>query len=119
MTALLLAKDGQRREAEQMIDRAIAIGNGFGHFHHTAYNIASAYASLHEPDEAVQWLKATADDGFPCFPYFAKDPNLDSLRAHPRFVALLSTLERQSDRFNKVASQRMPEARRSGQPVPH
>ena len=54
MNALLFAKDGKRRQAEQMIARAIAIGKGFGHFHHTAYNIASTYAALNKPGEAVQ-----------------------------------------------------------------
>jgi DNA-binding winged helix-turn-helix (wHTH) protein len=119
MNALLLAKQSQRRTAAQMIECAIAIGKGFGHFHHTAYNIASAYAALNEPDEAVEWLKVTADDGFPCYPYFANDPNLDSLRARPRFHALMSTLERQWDRFKKIASQRKTVARRSSRRVAH
>jgi DNA-binding winged helix-turn-helix (wHTH) protein/Flp pilus assembly protein TadD len=103
MKALLFAKSGERRRAERLIDRAIAIGKGFGHFHHTAYNIASAYAALDEPDQAVRWLEAAADDGFPCFPYFARDPNLEPLRSQPRFVALMTTLQRQSARFQKLA----------------
>ena len=104
MKALLFAKDGQHRRAEQMIDRATAIGKSFGHFHHTAYNIASAYAALNEPDEAVRWLEAAADDGFPCYPYFANDPNLEPLRAQPRFQGLMTTLQRQSDRFKQLAA---------------
>ena len=103
MKALLFAKDGRERLAEQMIDRATTIGQGFGHFHHTAYNIASAYAALNEPDEAVRWLETAADDGFPCYPYFANDPNLEALRTQPRFHALLTTLQRQSERFSKIA----------------
>ncbi|HVJ29709.1 MAG TPA: tetratricopeptide repeat protein, partial [Gammaproteobacteria bacterium] len=103
MKALLFAKSGQHRRAKRTIDRAIAIGKGFGHFHHTAYNIASAYAALNDPDEAVRWLEAAADDGFPCYPYFANDPNLERLRAEPRFVALMTVLQRQSARFKKFA----------------
>ena len=103
MNALLSAKDGKAQETEDLIARAIAIGKGFGHFHHTAYNIASAYASLNKPDEAVRWLGAAADDGFPCYPYFKMDPNLEHLRGRPRFTALLSALQRQWELFKQIA----------------
>ena len=46
--ALLLAKAGETREARRTIARAIELGTDFGHFHHTAYNIAATYAALHE-----------------------------------------------------------------------
>ena len=78
-------------------------GTGFGHFHHTAYNIASAYAALNEPDEAVKWLQAAADDGFPCYSYFEIDPNLDRLRAHSGFIALMLALQKQWKRFKQIA----------------
>jgi DNA-binding winged helix-turn-helix (wHTH) protein/tetratricopeptide (TPR) repeat protein len=101
--ALLLAKKGRSQETEHMIGRAIEIGKDFGHFHHTAYNIASTYTALNKPDEAVEWLEVAADDGFPCFSYFATDPNLERLRGHRRFIALLSTLHRQRERLEKMA----------------
>ncbi|MEP6782946.1 MAG: protein kinase, partial [Acidobacteriota bacterium] len=63
--AMLLAKDGKTREAEADIQRAIEIGRNFGHFHHTAYSIASTYAILNRPAEAIKWLQTAADDGFP------------------------------------------------------
>ena len=106
VSALLLAKEGKSQETEETIARAIRIGKDFGHFHHTAYNIASAWAALNRPDEAVNWLEAAADDGFPCYPYFEADPNLGSLRGHPRFTALLSTLRQQSQRFTRIGSHR-------------
>jgi len=103
VNALLLAKAGKVRETNNMIARAIEIGKGFGHFHHTSHNIASAYAALNKPDEAVRWLEAAADDGFPCHSYFEKDPNLERLHGHPRFVALMSTLHRQRERLERLA----------------
>ena len=106
--ALLLAKAGETRAARGTIDRAIELGAGFGHFHHTAYNIAATYAALQEPDEAVNWLEAAADDGFPCHPYFDRDPNLDNLRTHPRFVDLLSQLHTQWRRFKRLAGSAGP-----------
>ena len=101
--ALLLAKTGETREARRTIARAIELGTGFGHFHHTAYNIAATYAALREPDEAVNWAEAAADDGFPCYPCFERDPNLDSLRMYPRFVDLMSVLQKQRQLFKQLA----------------
>jgi tetratricopeptide (TPR) repeat protein len=101
--ALILAQKGDKEKAEEAIVRAGEIGKGFGHFHHTAYNIASAYAALNEPDKAVKWLESAADDGFPCYTYFEKDPNLDSLRRHPRFIDFMSTLQKQWNRFKQLA----------------
>ena len=100
--ALLQARAGETREARRTIARAIELGAGFGHFHHTAYNIAATYAALEEPDEAVNWIEAAADDGFPCYPCFQRDPNLDSLRGYPRFVELLSALHKQWRHFKQM-----------------
>jgi DNA-binding winged helix-turn-helix (wHTH) protein/tetratricopeptide (TPR) repeat protein len=101
--ALLLAKAGETREARSTIARAIELGTGFGHFHHTAYNIAATYAALQEPAEAVNWIEAAADDGFPCYPCFERDPNLDSLRGYSRFVDLMSLLHKQWRHFKRIA----------------
>jgi DNA-binding winged helix-turn-helix (wHTH) protein len=97
--ALLLAKDGRRHEAERAIADAVALGEGFGHFHHTAYNIAAAYAAFDAANEAIAWLEAAADDGFPCYPYFMKDPNLESLRGRPRFTEFMAALHAQWSGF--------------------
>jgi len=101
--ALVLAIKGDRSEAQELATRAAEIGNGFGHFHHTAYNIASAYATMNKAEEAVKWLQATSDDGFPNYTYFRLDPNLDNVREHPRFVELMSNLEKQHAHFCRIA----------------
>ena len=100
---MLLAKAGKGREARSTIARAIELGTGFGHFHHTAYNIAASYAALQQADEAVSWIEAAAEDGFPCYPYFERDPNLDALRRHPRFVGLMSLLHKRWNHFKQLA----------------
>src|SRR5262249_39067887 len=56
-------------------------------------NIASAYALLNKSNEAIKWLQFTADDGFPCYPLFENDPNLNSLRKGERFIALMAKLK--------------------------
>jgi len=98
--AMLLAKAGKQREAEETIQRAIEIGQSFQHFHHTTYNIASAYALLNKPDEALKWLQYTADDGFPCYPLFENDASLNSLRKDDRFIAFMAKLKQQWERYN-------------------
>ncbi len=92
--AMMAAKAGRRREAEEAIATSIAVGRNFGHFHHSAYNIASAYAMLGELDEALRWLEDAADNGFPCYPHFASDRHLDALRGDPRFVAFMAKVKR-------------------------
>jgi serine/threonine protein kinase/Flp pilus assembly protein TadD len=92
--AMMLAKAGRRGEAETAIAHADSIGKNFGHFHHTAYNIASAYALLGNRDRAIEYLRTAADDGFPCYPLFAGDTQLDGLRKDPRFIAMMAKLER-------------------------
>lgn len=101
--AVLLAKTGRATEADVAIERALRIGRGFGHFHHTAHNIASAHAAMKRPDEAVKWLEHASDDGFPNLPYFEIDPNLNKVRRHPRFVKFVAKLRPQWERFKKDA----------------
>jgi TolB-like protein len=100
--ALLRAKAGDRHGAEQDIKRAEQLGQGFGHFHHTAYSIAEAYALLRQPNLAVEWLRRAVNDGLPCYPLLASDPNLDNLRRDPRFLALMVDLKAQWKRWKAV-----------------
>jgi len=101
--ALLLAKQGRNAEAEAMIRRANEIGHGFGHFHHTAYNIASAYAAMNRPDEAVKWLEGAADDGFPNYPYLTVDPNLGSMKKYHGYVVFMEKLRKRWELFKAEA----------------
>ena len=97
MEALIAAAAGDERGAEQKIERAAQIGKGFGHFHHAAYAIASAYALMNK--QAIEWLQRTADDGFPCYPLFERDPNLNNLRQDTRFMAFMAKLKEQWERY--------------------
>ena len=100
--ALILADGGKRSEAEAAIRKAITLGEGYGHFHHTAYNVATAYAMMNKPDEAMRWLQTAADDGFPCYPVYRDDVKLANLRGDPRFVALLARLKSDSARYDRT-----------------
>jgi eukaryotic-like serine/threonine-protein kinase len=93
--AMLAALASEENKAELHIRSAIEKGKGFGHFHHTAYNIACAYSVMNKAEPAIIWLQAAADGGFPCYPLFETDPYLDHLRKDPRFIALMGKLKEQ------------------------
>ena len=97
--AMLFARAGRADAAEAAIEHAIEIGKGYQHFHHTTYNIACAYALLNKHEEAIKWLQTTADEGFPCYPMFENDHNLDSLRGDEKFIAMMQALERQWESY--------------------
>ena len=107
LQAILAASAGQYREAEEKIQSAIERGKGFGHFHHTAYHIACAYAIMNRHEEAIKWLESVANDGFPCYVLFERDHNLDNLRQDARFQALLAKLKQQWEQY-KTAFEASP-----------
>jgi hypothetical protein len=98
--AMMLAKAGKKTEAEATILHAIEIGRGYAHFHHTSYNIASAHALMNEPEQAMKWLQVTADEGFPNYPLFEGDTQLDNLRKDPRFIAFMAQQNQQWKHFS-------------------
>jgi len=99
LQAILAASAGQHREAEKKIQSAIQRGKGFGHFHHTGYHIACAYAIMGKHEQAINWLESIANDGFPCYVLFERDHNLDNLRQDARFKALLVKLKHELERY--------------------
>ena len=107
LQAILAASAGQYREAEEKIRSAIERGKGFGHFHHTAYHIACAYAIMNRREEAIKWLESVANDGFPCYVLFERDHNLDNVRQDARFQALLAKLKQQREEY-KAALEASP-----------
>ncbi len=97
--AMMLAKAGKKRKQKPRSSTLIEIGRGYAHFHHTSYNIASAYALMNQPEQAMKWLQVTADEGFPCYALFEGDANLDNLREDPRFISFMATQKQQSKHF--------------------
>ena len=96
MMAMIAAATGDAGESEALIKVAGGKQKGFIHFHHTAYNIACAYALLNRPDAAVAWLQKAADDGLPCYSLFLRDQNLNNLKKHRGFI---NFMEKQKERW--------------------
>ena len=103
MQALLHAGAGQAALAESSIQAAIQKGENFGHFHHAAYTIGTAYALMNRPQDAVRWLRTAADDGFPCYPLFKRDRSLDKLRKEPNFLQLMQDLKGRWEHYRAIS----------------
>jgi len=90
----VLAETGQRVRAEDWAARAIMIGPDD---YVVRYNAARAYALLGKPEAALDWLERAFDSSAVWQRRLAlwmrSDGDIDPLRDHPRFRALLQRLE--------------------------
>jgi hypothetical protein len=73
--------------------RIAAVESGPDMDHHIAYSLGAAMAQLGDATASIIWLERAADTGFPCYPWFAKDPLLDPIRREPGFVRLMDRLQ--------------------------
>jgi adenylate cyclase len=100
--AVLLAKAGRTGDARRTIARlkleADNVAN-LSDLHHAQYNIGVTYALLGDGASAVTWLTKASREGFPCYPAYANDPKLVTLRNDPAFIRLLTALRTQWQRF--------------------
>ena len=99
LRAMLYAQAGEVAKAEQEIAKAIEQGRSYAHFHHTAYQIASAYALMNNTSKAIFWFKQTVNDGWNCYPLFLVDHNLDSLRGIQQFKDLMAKEKEKYDYY--------------------
>lgn len=59
--------------------------------HH--YNLACSLALKDRTEEALEALRIALDKGYDDRDWMLKDPDLDPLREHPEFIALLDAFE--------------------------
>jgi tetratricopeptide (TPR) repeat protein len=48
--------------------------------HHVAYSLGASYAQLGRMSEARDWLARAVQTGFPCYPWYQRDPLLEPVR---------------------------------------
>ncbi len=53
------------------------------------YNLACLFSVLHEQDEAVHWLSKSIQLGRRDFEWMKRDPELNNIRNHPGYLALI------------------------------
>jgi TolB-like protein/Tfp pilus assembly protein PilF len=99
---LLAAMAGQRAEAERRAALTVEVKRRYGHFHHDQYDLATIHALLGRTDDALRWLTEAARNGYPCAPFFEKDPLLAGLRAHPGFAPLMAELRAECREYARL-----------------
>lgn len=75
--------------------RANKVSDGEG-----IYKVAQAFAVLGENAIALQLFDLAVEKGFYCYPYFQKDPLIESLRNDKNFVEIMARSERYAEQFN-------------------
>jgi tetratricopeptide (TPR) repeat protein len=90
--AIFHALAGEREAAEDRIAAEIAVSKDLGHYHHAECYIASARAIMGERDAAIEGIARASEDGFPCYPWFERDPCLESIKDDHRFKKLVAEL---------------------------
>lgn len=93
--ALLMAKRGEKKKAEQLVNRALAGELPLLHTHHMWHTIAATNALLQKPAPAVALLKKASSLGLPNYPLFRDDPHFESLHSYRPYLSLMSKLQRQ------------------------
>ncbi|MGC2196996.1 MAG: winged helix-turn-helix domain-containing protein [Terriglobales bacterium] len=93
LQGVLYALTGRGELALDCMSRACVSPKSFGHAHHTYYQIACILALTGRREIAFQWLERSVSTGFACWPFFLKDPCLQSLRGLPEFELLISALQ--------------------------
>jgi DNA-binding winged helix-turn-helix (wHTH) protein/TolB-like protein len=85
--------------------------------HHAAYGLGATYAQLDDPVTALRWLSQAATTGFPCYPWYERDPLLDPIRDHPQFAGFMRELRRSwEDARSAYAPASLGDRRRTPQP---
>ncbi|MCB0568990.1 MAG: tetratricopeptide repeat protein [Phaeodactylibacter sp.] len=84
-----LASMGEKGKALEWLERALALQP---HDPMLLYNAGCVYAILGMTTEALSCLEQAYEEGITQRGWYANDSNLDSLRAHPRFQALLGKM---------------------------
>ena len=93
LQGVLYALTGRSEQALDCMMKACASPKSFGHAHHTYYQIACILALAGRREPAFEWLERSISTGFACWPFFLKDPCLQSLHGIPELELLVSSLQ--------------------------
>ena len=80
------ARAGKKQEALSILAR---LKKASRDHYISPYQTGLIYASLGQPDEALDWLERAYNDRFWMMAFLKVDPRWDSLRSHPRFIDIL------------------------------
>ena len=92
--ASFLAARHEKGRAEKLLEEVLA---GSYQDHHVHYSVGVAYAQLGDKAKARQWLARAIATGFPCYPWFQRDPLLQPLRGDVEYQRMLEELKKSSE----------------------
>jgi len=84
-----LARLGDPERSREWAQRAVAIDPEDAVI---LYAVACVYAILESRDEALDYLEQAVAAGFGNFGWIENDPDMDSIRDHPRYLAILKRM---------------------------
>jgi serine/threonine-protein kinase len=87
--ACFLAALGRKAEAQELLT---TITSTTYKDHHLAYSIGAALAQLGNMPEAIRWLRKAVDEGFVCYPWYARDPMLKPLSGDAEFQRMMQQM---------------------------
>jgi tetratricopeptide (TPR) repeat protein len=99
--ALIWARRGEAKKAEEIVRTALQAGKTRAHTHHTWHLAAAVFALLERPGEAVAWLEKASRNGLPNYPLFQGDQHLLSLRGNSAFEKLMSSVQQECEAYRR------------------
>jgi hypothetical protein len=102
LKGLLAARAGEHARARELAESVARHRRSFGHYHHAQYDLACIHALLGEGAEAAAMLLASAGNGFPCVPFFERDPLLEKIRGGEAYRRLISDLRPEHEAYRRL-----------------
>jgi len=100
--AIILSSKGEKNEALKKMKVAQQNTVDYIHAHHIYYYLGVASALLSDHKESLNWLQKAANTGFPNYPLYSSDPNLQSLKESEGFKELLSKLKEDWQKYRAI-----------------
>ena len=110
--AVLWATRGEKRKAEQAIQRALRGEKPLLHTHHMWHWAAAAYALIGKAAPAIRLLRKASEAGLPTYPGFRDDRLLSPLHGNPQFLRLMADLKREWSSYKREFGHSLPSVAR-------
>ena len=105
--AMVLRRTGRAREAESILDEAIAVDleavRGGAEYYGSAYTLAQLFAVKGDTAAALDWLERAVSAGWRRYRWTEIDPVLRSLRGEQRYRSLVAGLRDDVNRMARLA----------------
>jgi eukaryotic-like serine/threonine-protein kinase len=99
--AMIWAKRGEKRKAEQAWTKVMREKAIFTYTHHAWHNVAAAMAVLGEHGEAVAVLRKASKTGLPNYPCFRDDPHFAPMQNYTPYLRLLTDLKHEYEDYRQ------------------